>query len=75
MKDWLEQKLPLLFSYLYVPINNSKGLADSRWETMIGFEPKPNEKSKLTQYWNDNATFIIAELDAELEALFSKGHL
>lgn len=69
MKDWLEKKLPLLFSYLYVPMDN-EDLADSRCKAI--FDDCLGKKSELAVYWQDNALFFLADLDAELEALFPR---
>ncbi|MDD5265575.1 MAG: hypothetical protein PHO08_00420 [Methylococcales bacterium] len=69
MRDWLEKKLPLLFSYLYVPMDN-EALAYLRCKEMI--DATIGKESKLADYWQKNAPFFLADLDNELEMLFPK---
>jgi len=75
IKDWLEKGLPLLFSYLYVPLENNTCLAELYCPKKAGDNEtagKDKKEPNLREYWKKNWPFFLADLDAQLENLFPK---
>ena len=72
MRDWLEQKLPLLLSPLYVPITSKENT--KRWydrvETYLGKKTKCGSKA-LLDYWGGNSDFILSQFNSDLDKLFA----
>jgi hypothetical protein len=84
MKDWLEQKLPLLLGHLYVPMSD-QDVAQKRRDNIIDFltgkslteEQKVQNKKELDKTqtlvaaWERNSPFILADVEKELADMFS----
>ncbi|MCK9397806.1 MAG: hypothetical protein M0Q44_19725 [Methylobacter sp.] len=67
MIDWLETKMPLLFCYLYVPLDENLISADLRCKNM--YDNRHGE-SALAKYWQKNAPFLLNDVDKDLKLLF-----
>jgi hypothetical protein len=65
---WLENKLPLFFSYLYVPTDGK----DVSKLCKLMTSPSDDNTSTLLDFWSKNALFFLNDLDIELGSLFPK---
>lgn len=66
MRDWLENKLPWLMSYLYVP-SKIESLKNSEQELSCCEELVEHIKDQeLAKYWEDNWPFILYDFETEL---------
>jgi hypothetical protein len=61
-RDWLERQLPLLLSYLYVPV------VKKRAEEIA--KARKFKDTNLAESWKTNWHYILAEIDFYLETLF-----
>lgn len=74
MLHWLENKLPLLLSYWYVPTSDrisdkpQKENKHSRFADILELL----KEDKLAEYWKNNTAFIVAAMDDNLENLFQE---
>jgi hypothetical protein len=64
MRDWLEQKLPLLLSHLYVPMN------DTNSSKRLNRVMKYLEGTQLAMYWKNNWVFMLADIEKDLAEVF-----
>lgn len=65
MRDWLEQKLPLLLSHLYVPLEAD--VTEPRC-TKITHSFKD---TALVKHWQNNWPFILVDIEKEYKTMFS----
>lgn len=68
MRDWLERKLPLLLSHLYVPM--SEGANENRRDAIISHLRGRAETEALVKAWENNSDFILADMEKELAEIF-----
>lgn len=68
MRDWLELKLPLLISHLYVPMDAD--IAAERKNSIKHELEKSAHGKSLLAAWQLNAPFILAGIGSELEDVF-----
>jgi len=69
MRNWLEQKLPLLLSHLYVPMDIALASARKQYINKVLDEKNPQGKLLLTA-WEANSPFILADIEKKLEDVF-----
>lgn len=70
MKSWLDQKLPLLLSCLYVPLSD-EGLTQRREamnKLLQGEDHGPLQK--LAGAWKENSPFILADMETTMKDIF-----
>ncbi len=67
VRDWLEEKLPLLFSHLYVPFKNETDRFKEIKRILID---KKGVNDPMLTAWKDNWPFILADIDEELKNIF-----
>jgi hypothetical protein len=61
MRDWLEQKLPLLLSYLYVPMEGD--IKEHRYKNIIN----SFNGTELVKHWE---SFFLADIEKEFKDMF-----
>lgn len=66
VKDWLDQKLPLLLSCLYVPLSGT-GLTERHQAIEQVYRKRI---PKLAKAWRDNSAFILADMETTMADMF-----
>lgn len=70
MIDWLENELPYLLSYLYVPVKVKS--SKNRCEELVEHIEKLGLIPNLAQHWKDNSAFILSKFEEKLPKRYPK---